>query len=559
MPEQITQDPETTRYLEALQKVPALLSSSPNLAEILDRVIEQGLEVMHAEAGTVWLDDRRARGNILPFVAIGPKVDGIRDLRLRRGEGIAGKVVATGKTILVNDVTRDPTWASRFDEQTGFVTKSVLCVPLIAQGETFGCFQFINKRFPDEAFTARDLDLGLAFAAQAAQVIHQNYFFPAAAQAQVAPVREKTEDLKKRIGYLEALQKVTVLLSSSLNLEDVLDNVIEQGLAVMEAEAGTVWLVDRDTGDILPFVAIGPRAEGIKGLRLRRGEGIAGKVVATGESLLVSDVTRDPAWASRFDQQSGFVTRSILCIPLIAKEEAIGCLQLINKSSSKELFTTQDEELGLAFASQAALVIHNSYLFTANEQLLLSLIETLSAALDARDPYTAGHSRRVSDYGLIAARALDLSASQRDMVRKAGLLHDIGKIGIRDQVLLNPSPLDQPSLATMRTHPSLGADIVSQMKPGWLLREVVAGILYHQERWNGMGYPEGRRGEEIPLVARILAVADSFDAITTDRPYRKGRTLDEGLAEISRCAGTDFDPRVVEAFVRGMRSQSRLR
>ena len=554
MAEKGPDDAEKTRYLESVRKVPELLSSSPNLAEVLDKVIEQGLAVMNAEAGTVWLDDRRARGNILPFVAIGPRVDGIADLRLHPGEGLAGQVVATGKPILVNDVTLDPAWASRFDEQTGYTTKSILCVPLTAKGETFGCFQFINKLTPGESFTAHDLKIGLAFASQAALAIHNHYFSPPNAQLPPDPTGKSAQELEKKIRYLESLQKVTVLLSSSLNLEEVLDNVIEQGLAVMGAEAGTVWLIDRDTEDILPFVAIGPRAEGIKGLRLRRGEGIAGKVVSTGESLLISDVTKDPAWASRFDEQTGFVTRSILCVPLTAKDETIGCFQMINKRSPNEFFTTQDLELGLAFASQAALVIHNSYLFTANEQLLLSLIETLSATLDARDPYTAGHSQRVSEYGLIAAQAMQLDVLQQDMVRKAGLLHDIGKIGIRDNVLLNPSPLDPPSLATMRTHPSLGAEIVGQMKPSWLLREVVAGILYHQERWNGRGYPTGLRGEEIPLAARILAVADSFDAITTDRPYRQGKDTEAGLAEIERCAGTDFDPRVVEAFVRGMRS-----
>jgi len=187
-------------------------------------------------------------------------------------------------------------------------------------------------------------------------------------------------------------------------------------------------------------------------------------------------------------------------------------------------------------------------LFANQEKLMISLIRALSSALDARDPYTRGHSERVSKLALLIARGIEMSYQQQEILQQAALLHDVGKIGIRDDVLLEPGPLDDRKWEIMKSHPVIGAQIIEQIEPKSVMRQIYEGVMYHQEKYDGTGYPKGLRGKEIPLVARIIAIADAFDAMTSDRPYRKGKSPREALEEIQRCAGKHFDPQLVEVF-----------
>jgi putative nucleotidyltransferase with HDIG domain len=173
-------------------------------------------------------------------------------------------------------------------------------------------------------------------------------------------------------------------------------------------------------------------------------------------------------------------------------------------------------------------------------------LAALSSALDVRDTETEGHARRVVRYMELIAAVLGVPADQHPTLRRGALLHDIGKIGVPDHILRKPGALTDHEWTTMKTHPDLGAKIIANIP---FLEEVAVIIRAHHERWDGNGYPEGLAGENIPLGARIFAVADSFDAMTSDRPYRRGRQLDAALAEIERCSGTQFDPAVVVAFL----------
>ncbi|MDQ6859260.1 MAG: HD domain-containing protein [Chloroflexota bacterium] len=181
-----------------------------------------------------------------------------------------------------------------------------------------------------------------------------------------------------------------------------------------------------------------------------------------------------------------------------------------------------------------------------NERTYDATLAALSSALDVRDTETEGHARRVVRYMELIAEGLHVPVEQHATLRRGALLHDIGKIGVPDHILRKPGPLTENEWFTMKTHPDLGAKIIANIP---FLQEVAIIIRAHHERWDGNGYPEGLAGEQIPLGARIFAVADSFDAMTSDRPYRRGRDLDEALAEIERCSETQFDPQVVRAFL----------
>lgn len=174
------------------------------------------------------------------------------------------------------------------------------------------------------------------------------------------------------------------------------------------------------------------------------------------------------------------------------------------------------------------------------------MLTVLSGAIEARDPYTRGHSARVTALAEAVARRLGWSEERLEFLRLGGPLHDIGKLAVSDEVLRKEGRLDDHELAEIREHPKIGAKLLLRVAA---LREAIPYVLYHHERWDGTGYPSGKAGEEIPVEARVLAVADAFDAMTSDRPYRRALTREQALAEVERCSGTQFDPRIAQVFL----------
>src|SRR3954462_2290373 len=182
---------------------------------------------------------------------------------------------------------------------------------------------------------------------------------------------------------------------------------------------------------------------------------------------------------------------------------------------------------------------HGSFRFVAMQSML-------SRAIEARDPYTRGHSARVTALAEEVARRLGGNEQQLATLRVGGPLHDIGKLAVSDEVLCKEGRLDDAELAQIREHPKIGAKLLLRVTT---LRDAIPYVLYHHERWDGTGYPTGKAGEEIPVEARVLAIADAFDAMTSDRPYRSALTHEEALAEVERCAGTQFDPKIARVFL----------
>jgi putative nucleotidyltransferase with HDIG domain len=215
---------------------------------------------------------------------------------------------------------------------------------------------------------------------------------------------------------------------------------------------------------------------------------------------------------------------------------------------------TQPDQLGgestftiEKIAAQLAVALENSHLYEGMRTLFFSTVSSLANAIDAKSPWTKGHSERVMRIASRIGRELGLSEPEVEKVRLAGLLHDIGKIGIIEKLLEKPETLDEEEFPPMRLHPEIGVGI---LKPIEQLEDVRPGVLHHHEHFDGSGYPAGLAGEEIPLLARIVAVADSFDAMLSNRPYKKGLALEDAVKELHRCAGSQFDPRVVAAFCR---------
>lgn len=353
--------------------------------------------------------------------------------------------------------------------------------------------------------------------------------------------------LEKKVEELSSLLNAFKQLNSNIALQEVFHNILEQMIVVVKAEAGTLWVVDKETEDVIASAALGPVAKTILNVRMAKGEGIVGKVIETGLAELITDVRTHPNWAQRVDDSSSFQTRSMITLPLAANGRVLGALQLLNKQD-KTFFNEEDIHLGTTLANQSALALQNSQMYEEINLMFLSMIQMLVTSLDARDPYTAGHSERVAKYSVWIGERMGLDEVTCNELYKAALLHDIGKIGIPDHVLLKQGKLTDEEFETIKQHTVIGADILSKMEPKNAMTYAVQTARSHHEKLNGRGYPDGLKGDEIPLFARIVGVADAFDAMTTVRPYSNGLPYDRAAEELVRCKGMFFDEKVVDAF-----------
>lgn len=356
-----------------------------------------------------------------------------------------------------------------------------------------------------------------------------------------------TENLEMQVQELLTLLEAAKQLNSNLEIEDVFQSILLQMVTVIGAEAGTLWVLEPDGEEIKVVAAYGESADKIVNVRLRKNEGIAGKVIMSGEPVLIRDVQEHPDWSDRVDAASGFVTKSMITVPLTVKDNVLGSLQLLNKKECS-FFNERDVYLAVALASQSAMALHNSQMYDELQQMFLSMIRTLAKVLDARDPYTAGHSERVANYSVWIAGRLGMAADKKKELYKAALLHDVGKIGIPDDILRKPDRLTAEEYESIKLHTVIGADILSNMEPKRAMADVIQTARSHHERLDGSGYPDGLKGGEISLFARIVGVADTFDAMTTARSYSKGMPYSDAAAELIRCKDTLFDSAIVDAF-----------
>lgn len=363
-------------------------------------------------------------------------------------------------------------------------------------------------------------------------------------------LRAENEELKQALYAAEQrralLDHIGAHLQQSLRMDELIPKLFHEVNSALNAEAQSLWLADHLNQCVSCRFATGPGAAQVQGLVLHLTEGIVGATITRQQSLLITDAQLDSRHSRRADERTGRVTHSLLSVPLVRGGTALGAMQAINKTENRP-FNHSDLELYRAIADVAALALENALLYSQLEGSYNATLEVLSTALDQRDHETEGHSQRVSEFTVRLGREIGLSEEELRFLRRAALLHDIGKIGIPDAILNKPGALTAEERKVMQRHPQLGFDMLQGIPHLSRERDLV---LTHQERWDGKGYPMGLRGEDIPLAARIFAIADTFDAILSDRPYRKGRDYATARAIIASEIGQQFEPRLVEAFMR---------
>ena len=502
-------------------------SSYTDLNNLLDKFVDLIIKIMKVEGGSLLL----LKDNRLYFkVAKGEKAQKLKEIVLESGEGIVGWVAKTGSPILVSDVKNNPLWAPKVDGITGFKTRAVLAAPLKVKEKIIGAVEVVNPI--DAQFTRQDLDMLSSLSSQIAMGIEN--------------VRLLNET-KERFLEISTLFDVSRIITSSIAQESLLTSIMKSAIRMLEVEAISLLLIDEVTNELVFKVALGEKSSEIKEFRIPINEtSIAGWVAKNGKSLIVNDVEKDIRFNPQYSKKVEFKTKSILCVPLKIGERIIGVAEAINKFADGS-FTEGDQGLFSTVANQIAMATENTKLNQDLRDLFFSTVRSLVAAIEAKDTYTKGHSDRVTDYALLIARSLNLPDEEIETVHLAGLLHDIGKIGVMEGVLGKKEKLTEEDWKAIKQHPVTGAKILEPVKP---MTRIIPCILHHHERYDGKGYPDGLAGEKIPFYSRIIAIGDTFDAMTSDRPYRKGLPAQVALDEIKKNAGIQFDPHLVEVFVK---------
>ena len=358
------------------------------------------------------------------------------------------------------------------------------------------------------------------------------------------------DQLTDRRSQLSALMSVGNLINSSLGRERVLEEVMDSLIALTHAERGFLMLRRRD-GELIPVIARGIAHINLVEKEFAFSRTIVRRVADSCEPVLTTDAQEDP----RFVDQVSIAAhqlRSIICAPLKIKDQLIGVIYVDNRARTG-IFHESDLELVSAFANQAAVAIDNADLFDrlqrSNRELEKAYQATLEGwvrALDLRDKETEGHTQRVTVLTERLARSMGVEGDALEHIRRGALLHDIGKMGIPDSILLKPGDLTEDERALIRQHPVFAYHMLSPIE---FLRPALDIPYCHHEKWDGSGYPRGLKGMEIPFAARVFPVIDVWDALVSNRPYRKALPHEEVRQIIKSDAGKHFDPNVVKAFL----------
>lgn len=515
---------------EAIIAVAAALRSAASRAEMLPIILDNVMDLLKAK-GVAFVSCDGAYGQEGEPVAEICRGcwSHLTGSKLVKGENATHHVIETGSPFTRYCAQSQPS-PNNISPFTG--CNAIVALPLMAQGHAIGVL-WVGR---EGEINQDEMGILAAIGDMAANAIHR------------ATLHEQTQ---RRVQRLAALRSVDMAISASLDLRVALNVLIDQLTVQLNVDASAVLLFNSQTRTLDYAAGRGFRTTGIHRTRVRLGDGLAGRAVLEQQTFHVDNLEEQ---ALDFLRERGFTSESFVsyyALPLSAKGQLKGLLEIYHRSR----LTPDTEWLDFleTMAGQAAIAIDNATLFNelqrSNMELALAYDTTLEGwvhALDLRDQETEGHTQRVIEMTVRLAKAISHSDSELVHVRRGVLLHDIGKIAIPDSILQKPGPLDNEEWEIMRRHPEYAYELLS---PIAYLRPAIDIPYCHHEKWDGTGYPRGLKGEQIPLIARVFAVVDVWDALRSDRPYRKGWAEDKVKEYICQQSGKHFDPQVTALFL----------
>ncbi|MBI5406082.1 MAG: GAF domain-containing protein [Nitrospirae bacterium] len=527
------------RLEEEVEVNRALLDTAEAIRLIFDRdtmfkrVAEGVSTVVDAERCVIFLWERE-QGGFLPAHVSGIVPPELRPFlmrqRLTRDMTIVEQILR-GETVIIDDVMNSPLFPREVAETLAI--RTMMGIPIRGTTGVLGFIDVERIGIP-RPFGEKEEEFLKGVAHQVAVSLDNVRLYE--------EMRDQTIELTQRVEILRVMNEIDKSILSCSDTHEILETVTQMVASLIPCDRVTVGFVDKEREGFVYKAGFGTKFA--KGMFIPFTDTSTAEVVRTGRSQYISDLSmeREPLRVERILMEEGY--HSPVRLPLFVKGETIGVLSV----GSRRVAAFHPDQVATLekLAAQIAVALENARLVTDMKELFFGIVGALSAAIDAKSPWTAGHSHRVTQYSLTIAKAMGMGEKDLKDLELAGLLHDVGKIGTYDVILEKPGRLTEEELKIMRLHPLKGAEILGAMKH---MKEIIPAIKHHHEFYNGEGYPGGLKGEAIPLMSRILAVADTVDAMGADRPYRTGRSKEEIIAELQRCSGSQFDPKVVEAFL----------
>jgi putative nucleotidyltransferase with HDIG domain len=520
------------KELETVNRISLILRSVLEPDEMLSIILDEALSFLNTSHGAIELYNKTT--NNFERVVMRGWISELTAPRQNAQEGIAGKVFTSGEIYISREFARDPETqaASRVQIPPNW---GGICLPIHTTQHTLGVM--IVSVPSERELDGDEIRLLSILSEMTGAALHR---------------MQLHEQTVRRLEQLNALRAVDQAISNSLDMRLTLNILLTHTISQLKADAAGVLLLQPDA-NVLELAAG-------RGFKTSRPTGVSLSNSFVGRAILEHHLVMTQNFESasqtpqlgKFWREEGFVC--YWCVPLVVKGGIKGALEVY----CRRAFTPDAEwiEFLEAFAGQAAIAIDNTQLFEnlqrANLDLSLAYdatIEGWSRALDLRDHETEGHTLRVADLTLKLARSMQVSDSQLTAIRRGALLHDIGKMGVPDSILLKGGKLTDEEWTIMRQHPQFARDMLT---PIAYLNDALDIPYYHHEKWDGTGYPQGLKGNHIPLAARIFAVVDVWDALTNDRAYRKKWTKQKALEYIREQSGKHFDPQVVDVFLKNI-------
>ncbi|MEP6894850.1 MAG: HD domain-containing phosphohydrolase [Chloroflexota bacterium] len=528
----LTAEQKGREVSETLERVSHALGGSLNLRNLLDLICRESVEVFNTQAAFLWLLEG---GELIGFAGHGPGSDRFLGMRfpIYDPQLLGARVARERKSILVNNVSDSTNVDTKMVEL--FQVKSMMGIPLIKGEQILGALMIMDVENPQH-FTEEDLNLASIFGSHAALAIDNAQLF---------------ERARLHLEHEKALREIDLAITSNLELGKILEIVLYQTRTQLEVDACSILLFDSDTQTLEYNRSQGFQTDIIQQTHIHLGEGRVGNAALKQQIFGRAEIEYSHQIPDRAELIIMEKFAAYFMAPLVTKDKLLGVMEIYNHEPL--VMTTEWLKFLETLAGQAAIAIDNATLFMNLQQSNLELtqayeatIEGWSAALDLRDRETEGHTRRVTEMSVKLAKRMGFSEQDLVYVRRGALLHDIGKMGVPDRILLKPDSLTKDEQTIMQMHPTYAYQMLKHI--AYLERSLDIPLCHH-EKWDGTGYPRGLSGEEIPVMARIFCIVDVYDALTSDRPYRTAWPKDQVLEHIQKLSGTHFEPQVVEAFL----------
>jgi diguanylate cyclase (GGDEF)-like protein len=526
-----TRDVRSIAHLKMLQSLGGKLNRLNDVREIGSTIVNELRMLVDYHSCRVYVADGE---DLIPIAwrgDLGPYEDeDAEELQSKFGEGITGHAAATGQSLLIPNAL-DIEWAVTIPG-TDDIEESMIAVPLKYGARVIGVV--VISKLGVGQFDEDDVRLLEVLGGHASVALENARLYEAE--------RNEAARAKESLEIANALLEFSREVAAAVGLDEVLGLLVDLTSKMLEAERTSVWLQQAETGDLVATAVCGRDEDAERRLLgVRFSPDVAHELLSTSDPFVL-----EASQVAEIEGAPDMAGMSLAVAPLHLDLDRVGCIAAAAPAGHFEP-SGKRMRLLAGIAHQAKLAIQNASSFQSLEDTFLSTVEALANALEANDEYTSSHARWITDMALEVGRELSLDANTLKRLELGALFHDIGKIGIPASILAKPGPLTPEERAVIETHPELGERILAPISR---LEDVRPIVRHCHERWDGAGYPDGKAAEDIPIEARVILVCDAFHAMTTDRPYRSRLPIQEAFRRLEESAGSQFDPDVVEAFIR---------